>query len=79
MQLQLVRPDEGYGYNIVVGQESSLAGAATTNCARQQRIVRCLPCACGTLVGQGSVQRVGQEKAKKLPPLGTTELCQPGM
>jgi len=30
MQLQLVRPDEGYGYNIVVAQESSLAGAAAT-------------------------------------------------
>lgn len=64
MQLQLVRPDEGHGYNIVVAQESSLAGAAATVIALDSKglfvasLVRAGHCS-----GRGSVQRVGQETA----------------
>jgi uncharacterized lipoprotein YajG len=70
MKLQLVRPDEGYDYNIVVAQESSLAGAAATVIALDSKglfvasVVRS-----GRWSGKGAFNASAKELAKKLAAL----------
>jgi hypothetical protein len=70
MKLQLVRPDEGYDYNIVVAQESSLAGAAATVIALDSKglfvasVVRS-----GRWSGKGAFNASAKELAKKLSAL----------
>jgi hypothetical protein len=70
MQLQLARPDEGYDYNIVVAQESSVGGAAAAVIALDSKglfvasIVRS-----GRMSGKGAFNASAKELAKKLAAL----------
>lgn len=70
MQLQLVRPDDSYDYNIVVAQESSLSGAAATVIALDNKglfvasVVRS-----GRWSGKGAFNASAKELAKKLAAL----------
>jgi hypothetical protein len=70
MTLQLVRPDEGYDYNIVVAQETSVGGAAAAVIALDGRglfiasVVRS-----GRMSGKGAFNASAKELAKKLSAL----------
>lgn len=70
MTLQLVRPDEGYEYNIVIAQESSLGGAAAAVIALDSKglfvasVVRS-----GRMSGKGAFNASAKELAKKLSAL----------
>lgn len=67
MNLQLVRPDEGYDYNIVVAQESSVSGAAAAVIALDGKglfvasVVRS-----GRWTGKGAFNASAKELAKKI-------------
>jgi hypothetical protein len=67
MDIRLVRPDEGYDYNIVVAQESSLSGAAAAVIALDSRglfvasVVRS-----GRWSGKGAFNASAKELAKKV-------------
>jgi hypothetical protein len=70
MDIRLVRPDEGYDYNIVVAQESSLSGAAAAVIALDSRglfvasVVRS-----GRWSGKGAFNASAKELAKKIASL----------
>jgi hypothetical protein len=70
MTLQLARPDEGYDYNIVIAQESSLGGAAAAVIVLDGKglfvasVVRS-----GRLSGKGAFNASAKELAKKLSTL----------
>jgi hypothetical protein len=70
MKLQVVRPDEGYDYNIVVAQESSLSGAAAAVIALDSKglfiasVVRS-----GRWSGKGAFNASAKELTKKLMAL----------
>jgi hypothetical protein len=72
MKLQLVRPNEGYDYNIVVAQESSISGAAAAVIALDSKglfvasVVRS-----GRWSGKGAFNASAKELAKKLAALRT--------
>jgi len=72
MKLELVRPEEGYDYNIVVAQESSLGGAAAAVIALDSKglfvasVVRS-----GRMSGKGAFNASAKELAKKLAALRT--------
>jgi hypothetical protein len=67
MDLRLVRPDEGYDYNLVVAQESSLGGAAAAVIALDSKglfvasVVRS-----GRWTGKGAFNASAKELAKKI-------------
>lgn len=67
MDIRLVRPDEGYDYNIVVAQESSVSGAAATVIALDSKglfvasVVRS-----GRWSGKGAFNASAKELAKKI-------------
>ena len=67
LQLKLARPDEGYDYNIVVAQESSVSGAAAAVIALDGKglfvtsVVRS-----GRMSGKGAFNASAKELAKKL-------------
>jgi hypothetical protein len=67
MDLQLVRPDEGYDYNIVVAQESSVSGAAASVIVLDNKglfvasVVRS-----GRWSGKGAFNASSKELAKKI-------------
>jgi hypothetical protein len=67
MKLQLVSPDEGYDYNIVVAQESSVSGAAAAVIALDSEglfvasVVRS-----GRWSGKGAFNASAKELTKKL-------------
>jgi len=67
MDLKLVRPDEGYDYNIVVAQESSVSGAAAAVIALDGKglfvasVVRS-----GRWSGKGAFNASAKELAKKI-------------
>ncbi len=67
MDIRLVRPDEGYDYNIVVAQESSLSGAAAAVITLDSRglfvasVVRS-----GRWSGKGAFNASAKELAKKI-------------
>lgn len=70
MNLQLVRPEESYDYNIVIAQESSLGGAAAAVIALDGKglfvasVVRS-----GRMSGKGAFNASAKELAKKLAVL----------
>jgi hypothetical protein len=70
MKLVLARPDEGYDYNIVVAQESSLGGAAAAVVVLDSKglfvasVVRS-----GRMSGKGAFNASAKELAKKLAAL----------
>lgn len=70
MNVQLVRPDEGYDYNVVVAQESSVSGAAATVIVLDSQglfitsVVRS-----GRWSGKGAFNASAKELAKKLAAL----------
>ena len=67
MDLQLVRPDERYDYNIVVAQESSVSGAAAAVIVLDNKglfiasVVRS-----GRWTGKGAFNASAKELAKKI-------------
>ena len=67
MNLQLVRPDEGYDYNVVVAQETSVGGAAGAVIALDSKglfvasVVRS-----GRMSGKGAFNASAKELAKKI-------------
>ena len=67
MKFQLVRPDEGYDYNVVVAQESSLGGAAAAVVVLDGKglfvasVVRS-----GRMSGKGAFNASAKELAKKI-------------
>lgn len=70
MSLQLVRPDEGYDYNIVVAQEPSIGGAAAAVIVLDSKgrfvasVVRT-----GRMSGKGAFNGSAKELAKKISAL----------
>jgi hypothetical protein len=70
MKLQLSRPEEGYDYNIVVAQESSVSGAAASVIVLDKQglfvvsVVRS-----GRWSGKGAFNASAKELAKKLAVL----------
>jgi len=68
--LQLVRPDEGYDYNIVVAQETNIGGAAAAVIALDSKglfvasVVRS-----GRMSGKGAFTASAKELAKQLSSL----------
>jgi hypothetical protein len=70
MKLKLVRPEEGYDYNIIVAQESSLSGAAASVIALDGKglfvasVVRS-----GRWSGKGAFNASAKELARKLAAL----------
>jgi len=70
MRLQLVRPEEGYDYNVVVAEESSVSGAAAAVIALDSKglfvasVVRS-----GRWSGKGAFNASAKELAKKLSAL----------
>jgi hypothetical protein len=67
MEIRLVRPDEGYDYNIVVAQESSVSGAAAAVIVLDSKglfvasVVRS-----GRWSGKGAFNASAKELAKKV-------------
>ncbi|HST12382.1 MAG TPA: hypothetical protein VLL05_18550 [Terriglobales bacterium] len=68
--MKLARPDEGYDYNIVVAQESSISGAAAAVIALDNKglfvasVVRT-----GRMSGKGAFNASAKELTKKLAAL----------
>ena len=67
MSLRIVRPDEGYDYNVVVAQESSIGGAAAAVVVLDSKglfvasVVRS-----GRMSGKGAFNASAKELAKKI-------------
>ena len=70
MDLQIVRPEQGYDYNVVVAQESSVGGAAAAVIALDAKglfvasVVRS-----GRWTGKGALNASAKELAKKISVL----------